>query len=98
MYLPAAAVRLSPACEGGVGLLMPKTAIVTGSSQGIGRAIALRLARDGMQLVLCARNQNALDGVVREIESSNGRAIAVSLDLRAPESAPRLVSAALDSF
>src|SRR5205823_7542864 len=50
------------------------------------------------RLVLCARNQNTLDDAVREIESSGGSAVAVALDLRAPESAPKLVSAALDSF
>jgi len=73
---------------------MGKVAIVTGASRGIGRAIALRLARDGVRVVLCARDQKALDGVAREIEGAH----AVSLDLRAPESAARLVDAAIEAF
>src|SRR5205085_2789864 len=42
--------------------------------------------------------QNALDDAVREIESAGGSVIAVSLDLRAPESAPKLVRATLDAY
>src|SRR5580704_4296669 len=74
---------------------MPKTAVVTGASRGIGRAIALRLARDGAQVVLCARDPNALDEVVRE---AGGSAIAQSLDLRLPDSARLLVEASLAAF
>ena len=77
---------------------MPKTAIVTGSSKGIGRAIAVRLARDGAEVVLCARDPDALAGAVREIEAIGSRAIAVPLDLRLPDSAPRVVHAALEAF
>jgi len=78
--------------------MQAKTAIVTGANRGIGRAIALRLARDGAQIVLCARDQRALDETVREIEQSGGRAVAVSLDLRLPDSAAQLVTAALTRF
>jgi NAD(P)-dependent dehydrogenase (short-subunit alcohol dehydrogenase family) len=75
-----------------------KTAIITGANRGIGRAIAFRLARDGARVVLCARNQDALDETVREIERSGGAAFAISLDLRVPDSAPLLANAALDAF
>ncbi len=75
--------------------MQTKTAIVTGASRGIGRAIALRLAKDGMQIVLAARSHDALDDAVREIEHAGGRAIPVPMDLRLPESAPQLVTAAL---
>jgi 3-oxoacyl-[acyl-carrier protein] reductase len=78
--------------------MQPKTAIVTGSNRGIGRAIALRLAQDGAQIVLCARDQRLLDETVREIEHCHGRAVAVSLDLRRPDSAAQLVSSALSAF
>jgi NAD(P)-dependent dehydrogenase (short-subunit alcohol dehydrogenase family) len=50
--------------------LTGKTAIVTGASRGIGRAIAMRLAAEGAQAVLCARDGNLLERAVKEIESA----------------------------
>ena len=49
-------------------------------------------------MVLCARDQAALDRVAREIEAANGIAITASLDLRLPESADHLVEAAVNAF
>jgi len=72
-----------------------KCAIVTGASRGIGRAIALRLAREGASVMATARDQDALDGLVRE---TGGRAAAVALDLRQPGASGRLVEAALAAF
>ena len=59
-----------------------KTAIVTGASRGIGRAIALRLAAEGAHTVLCARDGNLLEHAVKEIEAKGGRAWALAVDLR----------------
>jgi NAD(P)-dependent dehydrogenase (short-subunit alcohol dehydrogenase family) len=75
-----------------------KTAIVTGASRGIGRAIALRLARDGARVVVCARDRSALDETVREIGLAGGSGVPVSLDLRIPESARALVDAGIGAF
>lgn len=72
-----------------------KTAIVTGSNRGIGQAIALRLAEDGFQVVLCARDQAFLDQTAAKI---GAKAHAVPLDLRLPDSGQRLVDAALAAF
>jgi NAD(P)-dependent dehydrogenase (short-subunit alcohol dehydrogenase family) len=71
-----------------------KTAIVTGASRGIGRAIALRLGSEGMQVVVCARHRGLLEGVAGEI----GAAHVVALDLRLPESPPLVVDAAVKAF
>ena len=55
-------------------LLEAKTSIVTGASRGIGRAIALRLAQEGSQVVLCARDDQALKAAVAEIRAAGGSA------------------------
>lgn len=59
-----------------------KVALVTGSSRGIGRAIAERLARDGATVVInYAKSKAAAEQAVRAIESSGGRAVAIQADI-----------------
>jgi 3-oxoacyl-[acyl-carrier protein] reductase len=77
---------------------MSKTAIVTGASRGIGRAVALRLAQDGARVVLCARDREALSAAVGEIERCGGAAVGIALDLRLADSAQVLVESALGAF
>jgi NAD(P)-dependent dehydrogenase (short-subunit alcohol dehydrogenase family) len=76
--------------------LAGKIAIVTGASRGIGRAIALRLAREGVRLVLAARNEAALAKVAAEI--APGEATAFPADLRLAETPPALVAAGLKAY
>ena len=77
----------------------PRTAIITGASRGIGRAIALRLARDGFSVVVnYAGNAKLADEVVAEIESAGGRAIAVQGDVAEPADVARVFDAATDRF
>lgn len=75
-----------------------KTAIVTGASRGIGRAIALRLAGEGAQVVLCARDGNLMEHAVKEIERAGGRAAQLAVDLREINAAKKTVDFALDSY
>lgn len=56
-------------------------ALVTGSSRGVGRAIALRLAREKAHVVVAARGASELDQVVAEIGAAGGRGEAAQLDL-----------------
>jgi len=58
-----------------------KVAVVTGAAQGIGRAIARRLAQDGFAIAIVDINADALDGVKKEIESQGGQALALQADL-----------------
>ncbi len=78
--------------------LTGKTAIVTGASRGIGRAIAIRLAKEGARTILCARDADLLNHAVREIEEPGGAAAAIALDLRIPDAPARLADFALSKF
>src|SRR5258708_28386234 len=60
---------------------MAPTALVTGASRGIGRAISRRLARDGYTVVAVARNRAELDVLCEEIAASGGVCRAIALDL-----------------
>jgi NAD(P)-dependent dehydrogenase (short-subunit alcohol dehydrogenase family) len=73
------------------GRLDGKTAIVTGSNRGIGRAIAGRLASEGARVVLSARDEALLASAVKEIGAAGGCAAALPVDLRNEEAAVRLV-------
>jgi len=78
---------------------MPElVAVVTGASQGIGRATALRLAKDFSGLVLAARNGEALNEVATEVKSSGADPLAFALDLSMRESAETLIKGTLDRF
>jgi 3-oxoacyl-[acyl-carrier protein] reductase len=58
-----------------------RIAVVTGASRGIGRAIALRLARDGRHVVLIARSEGPLNEVRHQIETAGGTAEVVAVDI-----------------
>ena len=64
----------------------PRIALVTGASQGIGRAIALRLAADGAHVALAARNLDKLTAVAAEITEAGGTAHPFVLDAASEES------------
>ena len=78
--------------------LTGKTAIVTGASRGIGRAIAVRLAKDGARTVLCARDTAALEGAVQEIRTAGGAAASIALDLRLPDRPAELAEFAVKHY
>jgi len=75
-----------------------KTAIVTGSGGGIGRATALRLAQEGAAVIVCDVNQMGIDETVQLIEAQNGKAIGVVGNVADHGDVQRVIDTALEKF
>ena len=78
--------------------LAGKIVIVTGASRGIGRAIALRIARDGAKVVLAARDAATLAQVAKKIAADGGVATAFAADLRVPDAPAAVVDKTLAAY
>src|SRR4051812_1649551 len=78
--------------------LRGKVALVTGSSRGIGRGVALAFADAGCDLLLTARDEAALDEVATAIRHKGRKPIVVALDLRADDAPARLIGIAQREF
>jgi 3-oxoacyl-[acyl-carrier protein] reductase len=75
--------------------LKGKKALVSGGSQGIGKAIALALAREGVDVAICARNAGPLKAVADEIaKATGGKIVPIAADLTSAADAERFVKAA----
>jgi 3-oxoacyl-[acyl-carrier protein] reductase len=75
-----------------------RVALVTGASQGIGRAVALRLAKDGFAVALAARNAEKLQEVAAEIAAAGGRSEIFVLDVASEESIKAAAKAVLARY
>jgi NAD(P)-dependent dehydrogenase (short-subunit alcohol dehydrogenase family) len=78
--------------------LTGKVAVVTGAGQGIGREIALGLAREGADVVLCARRPEPLERVAKEVAGTGRSAQVVSADLTTADGTDATVAATLERF
>jgi len=75
-----------------------KTAVVTGSSGGIGKAVAIALAKEGTDIVLASRNMANMQAVKKEIEALGRRAVAIECDVSKDESVAAMRDKALDAY
>jgi len=79
-------------------MLNDKVAIVTGGTQGIGRATAIRLAAEGARVVIAARDQARLDEVANEIREAGGVVEPIAADVSRAEDCARLVDTTLATY
>jgi hypothetical protein len=75
-----------------------RTAVVTGGGSGLGRAIAVELARLGAGVVVAGRREEPLAETVSLVEAGGGRALAQATDVREPDAVDALMDAALERF
>ena len=78
--------------------LRDKVAVVTGSSRGIGKGIAIRLAREGMKLVINGRAQDAVDATTKELRDLGVDVLAVPADVGQTEHVERLFEETVAAF
>ena len=78
--------------------LTGKVAIITGSTRGIGNAIAKTMAHYGAAVVITGRKQEACDAVAAEIEAEGGKALGVATDVTSPEARENLVKKTVEKF
>jgi 3-oxoacyl-[acyl-carrier protein] reductase len=78
--------------------LKGKVAIVTGATEGIGRATALQLAREGASVAICARRQDPLDRTSAELKKTGSEVLAVAADMSKKADIERFMKAVVDRF
>jgi NAD(P)-dependent dehydrogenase (short-subunit alcohol dehydrogenase family) len=79
--------------------LAGKVAVVTGGSEGIGRAAAMRLSEEGARVAICARREDLLHRAAAEIRAkTDGDVLAVRADVSRPEDCARFVERAVNAF
>lgn len=76
--------------------LAGQTALVTGGSKGIGRAICLALAKEGANVIIAARNENEIKETVDKLKAMGSKALAIRADMRSEEDVRRLISMTID--
>ena len=97
LYLDSDQLFHDPFCIMNLGL-DGRTAIVTGASRGIGKYIALELARQGSNVAICARTESDLDAAAAEIRDEGAEVLALPMDMTETGEPKRLVEEAHNRF
>jgi len=79
--------------------LSDKVAVITGGSEGIGKATALALAKEGAAVAICARREDALEEAAREVRAATeGRVLAVRADVTDPQDIEDFIQKVVDAY
>ncbi len=78
--------------------LKDKVALISGASRGLGKAIALSYAREGANIIICARDKASLEAVRQQITQSSRDCLAIVTDISNPADVERLVKQSLSRF
>jgi NAD(P)-dependent dehydrogenase (short-subunit alcohol dehydrogenase family) len=81
-----------------MGKLEGKVAVVTGAGRGIGRGIALRLAKDGAHVVVASRTERTVNQVVDEIKATSKSALGITVDVGSPDQVIAMVDQTVKAF
>ena len=76
--------------------LAGQTALVTGGSKGIGRAICLALAKEGANVIIAARNESEIKETINKLKAMGSKALAIRADVQSEEDVRRLISMTID--
>lgn len=76
--------------------LAGQTALVTGGSKGIGRAICLALAKEGANVIIAARNESEIKETMDKLKAMGSKSLAIQADVRSEEDVRRLISTTID--
>jgi NAD(P)-dependent dehydrogenase (short-subunit alcohol dehydrogenase family) len=79
-------------------MLEGKVAVITGASQGLGRALALAFAREGARVVINSRAEESVRPVAGEVESAGAEVLALAADVSVSADVERLVGATVERF
>lgn len=75
-----------------------KVVMITGVTQGLGKALTLRFAKEGAKLAVCARRSKELEAVKKEAESYGAEVMAVTADVSLPRDAEKFVALTIETF
>lgn len=75
-----------------------QVAIITGAGSGIGRGVAIALAKEGARVVICGRRADPLDETLLEVKNTGGDGLAFQADVSDPVDVDRLVSSTVEAF